>query len=67
MPKEFKVDMHHWFILHGRYKCPPVNLSAAVVFLNTFMSIRPDNPTYCSSIAIEPVNRCNQPAARLGL
>jgi endonuclease-3 len=21
VPKEFKVDCHHWFILHGRYTC----------------------------------------------
>ena len=21
VPKEFKVDVHHWFILHGRYVC----------------------------------------------
>jgi endonuclease-3 len=21
VPKEFKVDVHHWFILHGRYIC----------------------------------------------
>ncbi|QLE85668.1 MULTISPECIES: endonuclease III [Shewanella] len=21
VPKEFKVDVHHWFILHGRYTC----------------------------------------------
>ncbi len=20
-PAEFKVDVHHWFILHGRYTC----------------------------------------------
>ena len=21
VPKEFKVDVHHWLILHGRYTC----------------------------------------------
>ena len=21
IPKEFKVDVHHWLILHGRYVC----------------------------------------------
>jgi endonuclease-3 len=21
VPKEFKVDVHHWLILHGRYPC----------------------------------------------
>jgi len=21
IPKEFKVDAHHWLILHGRYIC----------------------------------------------
>jgi endonuclease-3 len=21
VPKEFKVDVHHWLILHGRYVC----------------------------------------------
>lgn len=21
VPAEFKVDVHHWFILHGRYTC----------------------------------------------
>ena len=21
IPKEFKVDVHHWLILHGRYTC----------------------------------------------
>jgi len=21
IPAEFKVDAHHWFILHGRYTC----------------------------------------------
>ncbi len=21
VPAEFKVDCHHWFILHGRYTC----------------------------------------------
>lgn len=21
VPKEFKVDIHHWFFLHGRYVC----------------------------------------------
>jgi endonuclease-3 len=21
VPSEFKVDVHHWFILHGRYTC----------------------------------------------
>ncbi|MBB1319087.1 endonuclease III, partial [Shewanella sp. SR43-4] len=21
VPNEFKVDVHHWFILHGRYTC----------------------------------------------
>lgn len=21
VPKEFKIDCHHWFILHGRYTC----------------------------------------------
>ncbi len=21
VPKEFKLDVHHWFILHGRYTC----------------------------------------------
>ncbi len=21
VPKEFKADMHHWLILHGRYTC----------------------------------------------
>ena len=31
VPKEFKVDVHHWFILHGRYVCTQENLNAGLV------------------------------------
>ncbi len=41
VPAEFKVDRHHWLILHGRYTCIARKLRAAVaparlkIFANT--------------------------------
>jgi len=33
---EFKVDVHHWLILHGRYACIARKPAVEVVSLNTF-------------------------------
>jgi endonuclease III len=42
VPKEFKVDVHHWLILHGRYTCVArkPRCGAVRVLLKTYVSLK---------------------------
>lgn len=40
VPAEFKVDCHHWLILHGRYTVLPASLAVALVLLKIFVNTK---------------------------
>lgn len=40
VPNEFKVDCHHWLILHGRYTCIARKPAAAPASLKTFANTK---------------------------
>ncbi|GLX83635.1 hypothetical protein theurythT_30880 [Thalassotalea eurytherma] len=40
VPAKFKVDVHHWLILHGRYTCTARRPNVAFVSLNNCVSLR---------------------------
>lgn len=34
VPKEFRLDAHHWLILHGRYVCTAIKPKCAICIIN---------------------------------
>ncbi len=40
VPAEFKVDCHHWLILHGRYTALPASPAVALVLLKIFVNTK---------------------------
>ncbi len=40
IPAEFKVDVHHWLILHGRYTCVAKNRDAVLALLKTCVTLK---------------------------
>jgi len=39
-PKAFKIHVHHWFVLHGRYICTARNIKCSTCFINKYCEFR---------------------------